>query len=145
MEVQKLLFLSLILSLFMIGLIAGCKDNGSEPAAPGLTPSYYDTKIQPIFTNNCTSRSCHPGGGAPFSLATGSSYSNLVNVLASNGSGSCPQAVYRVRPGSADSSVLYKRIEGLCGLNQMPLGSTQLTSADRDTIEAWINRGAPRN
>ena len=145
MQPNKLLVLYLILSLSMIGLIAGCKDNGSETTSPGPTPSYYDTKIQAIFTSNCTNQGCHPGRGAPFSLEIGSSYNNLVNVRVTNGSGSCSEAVYRVRPGSADSSMLYKRIEGLCGLNQMPLGSAQLTSADRDTIEVWINRGAPRN
>ena len=145
MKLRRFLIFCMLLSLFTAGLIVGCKDIGSEPTSPGPTLSYYDTKIQPIFTNNCTNRGCHPGQGAPFSLETGSSYNNLVNVQATTGSGSCSEAVYRVRPGSADSSVLYKRIEGLCGLNRMPLGFAQLTSADRDTIEVWINRGALRN
>jgi len=142
MSLKSVLLISLVLSVAAVDFLIGCKDNGSEAPLP---VSYYETQIQSIFTAKCVNAGCHPGGSAPFSLQSGSSYNNLVNVLASNGFGSCSEAIYRVRPGFADSSVLYRRIEGECQLNRMPKGLDSLSSTEKDTIESWINRGASRN
>ncbi len=142
MSLKSVLLISLVLSVAAADFLIGCKDNGSEAPPP---VSYYETQIQSIFTVKCVNAGCHPGGGAPISLPlqSGSSYNALVNVAAINGS--CPGTVLRVKPGSADSSVLYQRIKGVCSLNQMPKGSGPLAVAEQDTIKNWINRGASRN
>ena len=101
----------------------------------------FSGQIQPIFTNNCVSRGCHPGGGAPFPLAQGQSYGNLVNAPATFS----PCAVLRVKPFSADSSVLYRRVSGTSCGNQMPLGFPSLSPSDQNLIRSWINQGALNN
>ncbi len=140
MSLKGVLLISLASSVAVAVILIGCKDNGSEVPPP---VSYYDTQIQSIFTAKCVNAGCHPGGSAPFSLQSGSSYNALVNVTAINGS--CPGTILRVKPGSADSSVLYQRIKGDCSLNQMPKGLGPLAVAEKDTIKNWINRGASRN
>lgn len=99
----------------------------------------FSSNIQPIFNNNCSG--CHPGGGAPFSLESGASYGNLVNVTATTG----PCAgMPRVKPFHADSSALFKRIAGTCG-TQMPIGGSALSAAEQNLIATWINQGANNN
>ncbi len=101
----------------------------------------FSAQVQPIFTSRCTNQGCHPGNGAPFSLRVGESYGQLVSVTATNG----PCAgIPRVKPFSTDSSALYRRILGTCGL-RMPLGLAPLPSDERDVIEDWIVQGAQDN
>ena len=104
----------------------------------------FSTDVQPIFTASCVNAGCHPGGGAPFPLQLNQSYARLVGVLATNGIGTC-SGDKRVEPLNADASVLVKRIMGTCGLAQMPLGSTPLSSAQIQLIRDWINQGANNN
>jgi Secretion system C-terminal sorting domain len=99
----------------------------------------FSTDVQPIFTTNCVNRGCHPGGGAPFSLEEGVSYTNLVNVTASNQT--CGAAL-RVTPFDSDSSVLYLRISGRTTCARMPLIGDTLSLADQNTIRDWIDEGA---
>jgi hypothetical protein len=69
------------------------------------------------------------------------SYSNLVNVTATNG----PCAgIPRVKPFSPDSSALVRRLAGTCGL-QMPFGFAPLSSSDQKLIADWISQGALNN
>lgn len=101
----------------------------------------FGNDIQPIFTNNCVSAGCHPGGGAPFSLRSGDSYDRLVNVDATTG----PCAgIKRVVPGNPDGSALVKRLEGTCG-TQMPIGGSPLPPSDIQRIRTWITQGALNN
>jgi hypothetical protein len=112
-------------------------------------PISFSAQIQPIFTAKCVNAGCHPGGSAPFPLVSGQSYGFLVGgsgtgVPATNGTGSCP-GDKRVQPLNADASVLVKRITGTCGLAQMPLGGTPLSTAQIQLIRDWINQGARNN
>jgi len=103
----------------------------------------FSGQIQPILTNNCSSRGCHPGGGAPFPLGAGQSYGNLVNVAATVGP--CAGQM-RVNPGSAGTSVLYLRLMGTTCGNQMPLGGfNPLQLNELNLIRDWINEGARNN
>lgn len=125
-------------------------DNGS----PRLTDTVninivasvlFSSQIQPIFTSSCAVPGCHlPGGIGPMSLAVGESRGNLVGIPATNGIGQCP-GVNRVEPSNAEASVLVKRITGTCGLAQMPLGRTPLSSGQIQLIRDWINQGARNN
>lgn len=101
----------------------------------------FASQVQPIFTANCVSAGCHPGGGAPFSLAAGESRNNLVGVDMLNGA--CGGK--RVLAGDANASGLVKKLEGTCG-NRMPLGSpTPLSAANIQLIRDWISQGAQNN
>jgi hypothetical protein len=101
----------------------------------------FASQVQPIFTANCVSAGCHPGGGAPFSLAAGESRNNLVGVDMLNGA--CGGK--RVLAGDANASGLVKKLEGTCG-SRMPLGSpTPLSPANIQVIRDWISQGAQNN
>ncbi len=101
----------------------------------------FSTQVQPIFTVSCVNAGCHPGSGAPFSLRSDNSYSNLVNVAATTGP--CASDM-RVAPGNAAASALVKRLEGNCGV-RMPIGGAALSQAELDLIRLWINQGALNN
>lgn len=108
------------------------------------TPISFANQIQPIFTASCVNQGCHPGGGAPFSLASGISYDNLVDVQQTNSS-LCSSLSLRVQPNSAANSVLYGRISGTSCGSRMPLTGGNLTASQIDLIRDWINQGAQNN
>lgn len=121
-------------------------DNSSPQLSVSVTVTVaarvsFSANVQPIFTNRCVNQGCHPGGSAPFPLASGPSYANLVNVQATS---SCTSDK-RVLPGNAASSVLYRKISGTTCGNQMPLGLSPLPQAEIDLIRDWINQGALNN
>jgi hypothetical protein len=101
----------------------------------------FANQVQPLFTGNCVSAGCHPGGGAPFPLLAGVSYGSLVGVTAT--SGPCA-GDKRVQPSNANASALIKRLEGTCG-SQMPLGGAPLSAGQIQAIRDWINQGARNN
>jgi len=73
-------------------------------------------------------------------LEAGSSYSNLVNVVASG----CMDGRVRVVPGSASTSYLVQKLTAvdICSGRQMPLMGTPLPTTQIDLIRSWICRGA---
>ncbi len=94
-----------------------------------------------IFTPKCVNQGCHPGGGAPMSLASGQAFNNLVNVQFS---GFPP--LRRVKAGDPDESVLYLKVIGspLTG-NRMPLRLQRLSNDELEAIRIWIEGGALDN
>ena len=98
----------------------------------------YDSEIQPIFTNNCTS--CH-GTSGNLDLSQGNSYTNLVNVASSGYSG-----FQRVKPGDPMNSVLHQKIVGNTSFgDRMPQGGSALAQADEEKIKNWIQNGAVKD
>ena len=107
----------------------------------GFSQQTYDSEIQPIWDNSCTS-SCHNSGNnsGGLNLMSANSYSELVNV-ASQGWPS----VMRVKPGDNQNSVLFQKIVGNTSFgDRMPKGGT-LSQADEDKIKKWIDEGAPQD
>jgi hypothetical protein len=106
-----------------------------------LTPPpsavHYAAQIQPIFDAQCIS--CH-GTQGNLSLAAGVSYNNLGHVPAAS---SCTN-LHRVFPGSADNSVLYRKVSGTSCGGRMPQGGS-LSAGDIALIRTWINEGANNN
>jgi len=96
----------------------------------------FSQHVQPIFDAQCVS--CHPSSGN-LDLRPGYSYDELVNVPASGYNG------ILVVPGDAESSILYKKVDGsgAYGAN-MPLGGS-LSSTQIAIIRDWINQGAKDN
>ena len=89
----------------------------------------YQSEIQPIWDNNCTS-SCHISSSlnGGLNLSSSNSYSELVNV-ASQGW----PAFMRVKPGDYSNSVLYQKIVGNSSFPEsMPKGGGNLAQADRN-------------
>jgi len=98
----------------------------------------YDSEIQPIFNNNCTS--CH-GTSGNLDLSQGNSYTNLVNVASSGYSG-----FQRVKPGDPMNSVLHQKIVGNTSYgDRMPQGGSALAQADEEKIKNWIQNGAVKD
>ena len=98
----------------------------------------YDSEIQPIFNNNCTS--CH-GTSGNLDLSQGNSYTNLVNVASSGYSG-----FQRVKPGDPMNSVLHQKIVGNTSFgDRMPQGGSALAQADEEKIKNWIQNGAVKD
>ncbi len=102
-----------------------------------LPTVHYAAQIQPIFDNQCTG--CHGSSGG-LSLASGSSYTNLVNVQARS---SCTSSK-RVYPGVPANSVLYVKISGTACGTRMPSGGS-LSAGDISLTTTWISEGAPNN
>ncbi len=127
------------ISLFLILISAVHIFNACEHeqgvAPQGLQPTFSSIQAN-IFTPRCVNRSCHPGGGAPMSLASGVAYNNLVNVPSAYG-------MPRVMPLNAENSALFLKVTGssLTG-NQMPLGFPALSRDEIDAIQDWIEAGA---
>ncbi len=125
-------FLSLIFS-------AACQhEQGVAPQA--LQPTLLSIQ-ENIFTPKCVNQGCHPGGGAPMSLASGRAFNNLVNVQFS---GFPP--LRRVKAGDPDESVLYLKVIGspLTG-DRMPLRLQRLSNDELEAIRIWIEDGASNN
>jgi len=98
---------------------------------------HFATQLQLIFNSRCTG--CHGNSGG-LSLASGSSYANLVNVQSAS---SCT-SFKRVLPGSADNSTLYRKVSGTTCGGRMPQGGT-LSVGEIALIQTWINEGAGNN
>jgi hypothetical protein len=139
----------------------GCNDS-TAPATYTLPKRYFKDSVEAIFNSaGCTS--CHdvtgPGwnstGGnndTGLALTYDSAFSDLVNkntyerqiAIYCTSPDSIP--LYRVRPGSPDSSFLYHKISEdtpACG-DRMPAGGyPPLTEAQIAVIKKWIQYGAP--
>lgn len=135
---MKNLNLLLVLSMVIVGLsctdntenlVAAPDDGGNDPVGEVS----YSNDVQPIFNGNCTS--CHGSSGN----VNVSSYSALMNSVGSNyGS----NVVVR---GDADASGLVDKLEpNPTHGSRMPIGGT-LSTAQIQTIRAWINEGAQNN
>lgn len=124
------------------------------PAAAGrvvnvsATPLSFATDVDPIFhTSSPPCINCHPSQ-AGMNLTTGNSYSNIVNVSATE-----VPALKRVRPFMPDSSYLVHKIQGtqasVGGTGaRMPFGcsgSGCLSNTTINIVRNWILQGAQNN
>ena len=99
----------------------------------------YQSEIQPIWDNSCTS-SCHISSSlnGGLNLSSSTSYSELVNVASQGYSG-----FMRVKPGDSMNSVLHQKIVGNSSFgDRMPKGGGNLAQADEEKIKKWIDEGA---
>jgi hypothetical protein len=77
---------------------------------------------------------------ADLDLRTGTSYGELVSVLATS------EPILRVVPGSPDGSYLVMKLEGRQSVgDRMPQTGAPLDSIDLANIRNWIAQGAPDN
>lgn len=108
-------------------------------AAPGTFGA-----VQQIFTASCALPQCHvqPVPAQDLELTPGVSYAQLVGVFSGQ-----KTAVMRVKPGDANNSYLYRKVNGSgpqLGA-RMPNNGLVLSAADIASIKQWILAGALNN
>lgn len=125
--------------------VANVVDSGVKEAAPPAATftQVYGDIISPICVQ------CHNPQGIGVTMGKldmstkAAAFTDLVGVEAM-GTG-CGGMGTRIVAGSADNSILYKKVDpgqpAPCGA-KMPLGLTPLTEAQANEIESWINAGA---
>jgi hypothetical protein len=135
----------LALPLFAVAIMSmtGCEkdynyvakpttNNGGGGGTGGTTTVSFATDVQPIFTANCATASCHGGTIEP-NLSAGNAYSSIT------GGG-------YINTGEPTSSDLYRRIT-LPSSDPafMPEGGTALSGDKVAKILTWIQEGAQNN
>ncbi len=111
-----------------------CSDLGTDPGSEEDTPTEtigYSSDIQPIFNSNCTS--CHGSSG-------GLSLTSYNGLMAGGNNGES------IMPGNGEGSVLVQKLGSSPPFgDQMPLGSSALSSTKIEMIITWIDDGAENN
>lgn len=101
----------------------GTGGNGSDY----LAKACFTRDILPVIVSRCASTGCHDA----ITRKEGYNFTSYANIKNS------------VTPGNATASKLYKTITTSTGEDKMPpVGSPQLTTAEKDSIRNWINYGA---
>jgi uncharacterized membrane protein len=103
---------------------------GKAQSSAGKTGAAGFAAVKKIFANSCTN--CHSGSNPPKSLDL-TTYSGLMK-------GS--QAGPVVKPGNPGESELIRRVKGLT-TPRMPLAGPALSEAEIQTLETWVQAGAP--
>ncbi|MCY1035076.1 Ig-like domain-containing protein [Corallococcus sp. BB11-1] len=119
-------------------------DGASTPVVRSLTVFVsvprYSTDVQGVWSSgSCTG--CHGTSGG-LNLASGSSYSHLVNVNATVASCS---TLKRVQPGDPDNSALIRKMEGTTCGSRMPQKNTAYFDQNPGLVvrvRSWILAGA---
>jgi hypothetical protein len=121
----------------------GCTDDQTTaPSTQNIVPPLAKlSDIQAKVFINCTDANCHSAAThqANLVLENGQAFSNLVNVQSTL----FPQ-FKRVEPGSGGNSLLIKILKGEVS-PRMPFNRTPLSNDVIDSIEVWIESGAPNN
>lgn len=121
---------SFLTGLGIMMICAGYVACTSEKAPqPGTTVSCENTvvtsaRIYAIVQQNCTNRSCHPGGSSPLN-ADFSSLAKLKNYITTNGT------TWRQRVTDAAADM------------PQSVGYPALPRPVRDSIACWVNKGMP--
>ena len=108
-------------------------------------PGCFSTVVQPILTQNCTSRGCHSGTQPQedLDLTQGRAWTELVGVPTKQ----CSPQRMLVVAGDPGASYVMRKLLGtnLCSGSQMPKAGQSLPQRDLDAIGGWICAGALNN
>jgi hypothetical protein len=123
---------------------------GMDTSGGPSTMLSHAVDIQPIWDEHCTT-ACHEPGGAwvGFLDLSGNAYDRIVDVQVLTVS-----SMVHIAPGDLEASYLWHKLEGtqatVMGGNgdKMPypqpgMEATVLTQEQLDTIQEWIEGGAP--
>ena len=118
------------------------KPTGSSGAS--RTPD----NVQIIFTAHCAKSGCHAGTSPEHNqnLDSLNSYSYIVNISSVE-----EPTLKRIKPGDPSNSYLLQKVKGTItnGTDRMPFDQMAggpngyLLQAEIDTIQSWIQNGAP--
>ena len=145
-NVRATAFLALLCLVVLIE--TACGGSATAPTGVAVTSSASSgenarlSAIQTqIFTPKCVG--CHGNAvkQAGLNLASGSSFSSLVNVK------STETSLTLVSPSDPDGSYLLHKLEGRAGIagERMPKGGPFLSSDEVKTVSQWIADGALDN
>ena len=134
--------LRILLPLLSVAILAGCSDYGDDaldgPTTPPAETVSFAADVQPIFETNCVG--CHgDGGNAGLDLRSGQSYTNLVQIPATE------SALARVEPDQPLQSWLYLKLTGQQNVGDAMPPSSPLDTAITDVVRTWIEEGALDN
>lgn len=131
-------------------LLAGCGGDSGNSTGPDPDPDpdpnepnravSFSEDISPILSTNCATSGCH-------NSSTQESGVNLSSYDAALGSVGSQYGTEIIDPGNPDSSPIIDKISNdnpEFGV-RMPENRPSLSSADIDSIRAWIEDGAPNN
>lgn len=109
-----------------------CPDLTTNPDPPTTVPyvnprSCFSRDILPVLVSRCATTLCHDA----ITHKSGYNFTNYTSSLSA------------VRAGNPTSSKLYQVIKLTSGEEKMPpVGSPQLSTAEKDSISKWISYGA---
>jgi len=142
---RSLLTIAAILPLI---ILCSCKSDTSSVQA-GNTSSFQLLQ-QKVFTPSCVG--CHTQG-TDYAVQSGlildqdQSYNSLINIMSYYPKAKADD-ILLVKPGNADSSLLYMKVHGIPQNHDygllMPLGNEALSIGQQEFIKEWINAGAPK-
>lgn len=133
----------------IVSLVVGLSISACEHADPvGAGEDSVRPRLQSIqenvFSPSCAVSGCHAGPSPQqgLNLSAGRAHENLVNVRSNE-----RPALFRVAPGTPDSSYLIQKVEGRSSIvgERMPLGGKPLSQEEINALRIWIERGAPEN
>ena len=122
-------------TLFIMIFLWNCTDLGSNPDDNDITDVIsYTGDIQPIFNQNCVNN-CHLNNNSG-----GLNLSSYTGLMSGGNSGDV------VIPGNGAGSIIIQKLGSnpLFG-DQMPIGSSALSSTKIKLITTWIDDGAEDN
>lgn len=131
------LILCLVSVVWILGMMAGCSDLGSDPVGPPIllppaTAVSFGQDIKPIL-NRYGCSSCHGGSGGLFVQSVSQIRQGGLHGPA-------------VTPGDAANSILAKKISVTPPFgDRMPQGGPYLPDSVQQVIRLWINQGALDN
>ena len=116
-------------ALLVVAVVAG-RSGADDPASNATAPAIdFVRDIKPIFLHHCYE--CH----GPGEERGGLSLAEHASALSGGDTGAA------LVPGSADTSLLFKRATG-SQPPAMPLDGEPLSPAEIDLLKAWIDQGA---
>ncbi|MBX3044101.1 MAG: hypothetical protein KIT33_04500 [Candidatus Kapabacteria bacterium] len=128
----------ILFSLFLInscadGIVSECPDDSKSNM-----PATFSAIQTEVFNKSCAYSGCHAGNlpSAGLDLSAGKSYDNIVNKEIFG--------LMYVKPGSADESYLFDRINSNSSSSVMP-PTGRLPQSVIDSVRAWIDAGALNN
>ncbi len=146
----------LLLPILAAAALGACSENETvqPPATTSADTSSFGRFHAKIVATSCAVSGCHVAGlgvGSNGGLVLDSAvaYQNLVGVEPTNANARADKLL-RVKPGSADSSLLFHKLHAPGGHHtadygsQMPLGGRPLSVGQIEFVRQWIESGAPR-
>jgi hypothetical protein len=108
-------------------LLSICQDTTGQGSGNVNPLACFSRDIQPVLVSRCASTGCHDA----ITHKEGYVFTSYTTTMTS------------VSPGRPNDSKLYEVIKSASGEEKMPpAGSPQLTTAEIDSIRAWISYGA---
>jgi hypothetical protein len=133
--------------VFTAVILSSCKTDAPVQADNNSSFAKLQQKVLSKSCTGCHTQNTDYGLQSGLILDADVSYQNLVGIPAHYVKAKT-DGLLRVKPGSADNSLLYMKVHGIPQTKEygalMPMGFPALTIGQQEFIRQWINAGAPR-